>query len=369
MTKRLIFSLAMIIILIGALCMACSKPAPAPATTTQAPATSAAPKPSATTTAAPATTTTAAPKPSATTTSAPATTPAQAAQKISWNGQMYTTGFKADSLQAFCNAVNAAAEGKLELTLRAAGTVVPATKEFDAVHDGIMQFAEIYSPYWVDKLPNAGIFAYTVGGLSPIEFYAWMTTGGGHDMLVKMISNYNVVPIEGKYYTAETFMWTNKPLNTVADLKGLKFRTAGDDGEMFKQMGVSIVSMPGGEIYDAMKRGVIDAFQASSPGVDITLGLHEVSKYCYLSPVRQPTDYQMLGVNKKSWAALSPGLQKLVQQCYVASAIDTYTQAMQMDIKAIDTIKKYDLLFKRAHLFLYLLVKPGNLSIKIVDVP
>jgi TRAP-type mannitol/chloroaromatic compound transport system substrate-binding protein len=254
---------------------------------------------------------------------------------------MYTTGFKSDSLQDFVNAVNAGSEGKLELTLRAAGTVVPATKEFDAVHDGILQFAEIYPPYWLDKLPNAGIFAYTVGGLSPIETFVWMTQGGGHEMLAKMIASYNVVPIEGKYYTPETFLWSNKPLKTLSDIKGMKFRTAGDDGEMFKAMGVAIVAMPGGEIYDAMKRGVIDAFQASSPAVDITLAVHEVSKYAYLSPVRQPTDYQMLGVNNKAWAALSPGLQKLVEYAYVASASYTYARALKADIAALDTLKKY----------------------------
>ena len=229
----------------------------------------------------------------------------------------------------------------MELKLFPAGAVVPALKEFDGVHDGIVDFAEIYPPYWLDKLPNAGLFAYTVGGLSGLEYFMWMTQAGGHQMLEKMIASYNVVPIEGKFYPAETFLWSNKPLKTLADIKGMKFRTAGDDGEMFKQMGVSVVAMAGGEIYDAMKRGVIDAFQASSPGVDITLAVHEVSKYMYVSPVRQPTDYQMLGVNKKSWAALTPGLQKLVQEAYVASALTTYAKALADDIKAVEFFKKY----------------------------
>jgi len=236
----------------------------------------------------------------------------------------------------------------MELKLFPAGAVVPALKEFDGVHDGIVEFAEIYPPYWLDKLPNAGLFAYTVGGLSGLEYFMWMTQGGGHAMLEKMISAYNVVPIEGKFYPPETFLWSNKALKTVADLKGMKFRTAGDDGEMFKQMGVAVVAMAGGEIYDAMKRGVIDGFQASSPGVDITLAVHEVSKYAYLSPVRQPTDYQMLGVNKKAWAALSPGLQKLIQEAFAASALTTYTKALSEDIKAVEVIKKYGVIVEPA---------------------
>jgi TRAP-type mannitol/chloroaromatic compound transport system substrate-binding protein len=244
--------------------------------------------------------------------------------------------------------VNAASEGKMELKLFPAGAVVPALKEFDGVHDGIVDFAEIYPPYWLDKLPNAGIFAYTVGGLTGLEYFIWMTQSGGHAMLEKMIAAYNVVPIEGRFYPPETFLWSNKPLKTLADLKGMKIRTAGDDGEMFKQMGVAVVTMAGGEIYDAMKRGVIDGFQASSPGVDITLAVQEVSKYAYLSPVRQPTDYQMLGVNKKSWAALPDGLKKLVQEAYVASALTTYAKALAEDVKAVEFLKKYGTIIEPA---------------------
>ena len=258
------------------------------------------------------------------------------------------TNFKFLITQGFVDAVNAASEGKMELKLFPAGAVVPALKEFDGVHDGIVDFAEIYSPYWLDKLPNAGLFAYTVGGLTGLETYMWMTRGGGHEYLQKMIAAYNIVTIDGTYYPPETFLWSNKPLKTMADLKGMKIRTAGDDLEMFKQMGAAPVLLPGGEIYDAMKRGVIDGFQASTPSIDITLAIHEVSKYAYLSPVRQPTDYTMLGVNKKAWEALTPGLKKLVQEMYVAAGINGYAKALSEDIKAVETLKKYGTIIEPA---------------------
>lgn len=258
------------------------------------------------------------------------------------------TNFKFLATQSFVDNVNAISEGKLELKLFPAGAVVPALKEFDGVHDGIVEFAEIYSPYWLDKLPNAGLFAYTVGGMSGLETYMWMTRGGGQAFLEKMIAPYNIVARSGTYYPPETFLWSNKPLKTLADIKGMKIRTAGDDGEMFKQMGVAVVTMAGGEIYDAMKRGVIDGFQASSPALDITLAVHEVSKYAYLSPVRQPTDYTMLGVNKKAWDALTPGLKKLLEEAYAATGVNTYAKALTEDIKAIETLKKYGTIIEPA---------------------
>jgi TRAP-type mannitol/chloroaromatic compound transport system substrate-binding protein len=80
-------------------------------------------------------------------------------------------------------------------------------------------------------------YQLTVGGLSGFETYMWMTRGGGQAFLEKMIAPYNVVAINGTYYPPETFLWTNKPLKTLADIKGMKIRTAGDDGKCSNKWG------------------------------------------------------------------------------------------------------------------------------------
>jgi len=168
-----------------------------------------------------------------------------------------------------------------------------------------------------------------------------MLEGGGLELAQRMIEGYNVKLIVGMFYPPETFLWSNRELKTVDDIKGLKIRTAGDDGEIFAQMGASVVFIPGGEVYEATQRGVIDAFQLSSPSVDITLGVHEVTKYAYLSPVRQPVDWHFLGVHTDSWKALTPGLQKLVQDVYLAECLRTYAITTSLDIEAIEILKDY----------------------------
>jgi len=261
---------------------------------------------------------------------------------------MPTGNFKWDSMQEFVETVNLASEGQLELKLHPAGAIVPGAKEFDAIHDGILDFGEVYGPYWLDKMPHAGVFAYTVGGLSALEHLFWMLGGGGQELLDEMIAPYNVKVFQGKPYSPETFLWTNEPLRTLNDVKKLTIRTAGDDGECFKKMGAGVVFVPGGEIYEAMQRGVTNSCQASSPSIDITLAIQEVAKYAYLSPVRQPTDYQMLGVSTKSWEALSPGLQKIVTDAYLANGISTYAKATLNDIKALEFIKDYGVIVEPA---------------------
>lgn len=262
---------------------------------------------------------------------------------IEWMGQHHDAagGSKNKRFQEFVDAVNLASEGRMKLTLYSGGGVVPATEEFDAVHEGILDFCEAYSPYVLDVFPNAGLFAYTVGGLSAMEYVFWMRNGGGAELYDRMIEGYGVTLRHGKLFPPETFLWTTKPLKTLDDIKGLKIRTAGDDGEMFKEMGLSVVFLAGGEVYEATQRGVIDGFQLGDPAIDIELAAHEVAKYCYLSPVRQPTDYSCLGVNTASWEALSPSLKKLVDDAYLANALSVYAELLQSNIAAIGFLKDY----------------------------
>jgi len=271
-------------------------------------------------------------------------TPAAAEDEvIEWLGQHHDAagGSKNKRFQEFCDRVNLASNGRMKLTLQAGGGIVPATEEFDATHKGLIDFCEAYSPYVLDVFPNAGLFAYTVGGLSALEYVYWMRNGGGAALYDEMLGDYGVTLIHGKLFPPETFIWTTKPLESLDDMQGLKMRTAGDDGEMLSEMGVSVVFLAGGEVYEATQRGVIDAFQLADPAIDIELAAHEVADYCYLSPVRQPTDYSCLGMNTESWEALPDDLKQVVDDAYLANSLEVYGELMQANIEAIEFLKDY----------------------------
>ncbi|GAB1428401.1 hypothetical protein MASR2M17_18310 [Aminivibrio sp.] len=111
-------------------------------------------------------------------------------------------------------------------------------------------------------------------------------------------------------------------IDNLDDLKKIKARCMGDGGEIMKRMGVATVIIPGGELYEAMKRGTIDAFEYSTLASNWNMHFNEVAKYVYLSPVRAPSDPQVFFVNKEAWNALPKDLQLLVQ-----TMIDRFTQA------------------------------------------
>lgn len=235
-----------------------------------------------------------------------------------------------------------ASAGRLVLKPQPAGGIVPATKEFDGVHGGSLDYALTAVTYWMDKFPAAGLFTFTIGGLSPVEQMLWHLQGGGNDLLQRMIKDYNVITVPGFIGSPEIFLSTTKPLKTLADVKGLKIRTAGDDGVCFTKMGASVVSMPPGEVYEGMKRGVIDAFQLSTPAVDYSMAMHEVVKNIYLSPVRQPSEYHAYLFNKDVWNNKLPAdLKVLIQDAILAEAWQYYALITKLDRVAVEKYRAY----------------------------
>jgi TRAP-type mannitol/chloroaromatic compound transport system substrate-binding protein len=76
--------------------------------------------------------------------------------------------------------------------------------------------------------------------------------------------------------------WFNKPINSLADLRGLKMRIPGIGGEVLKRAGGTPVTLPASEIFTALQTGSIDAAEWVGPYNDMALGLQDAARYyCY----------------------------------------------------------------------------------------
>lgn len=197
--------------------------------------------------------------------------------------------------------------------------------------------------YWRDRFNAANLFTYTVAGLSPAESKIWHMVEG-IPLLKQMIDGggYDVVVPAGVVTVPEMFLSTaTRELKSVEDLKGLKIRTAGDDGVILSRMGASVVFLPGGEIYEAMQRGVIDAFQLSSPALDWSLATYETANNIYLGGTRQPSEWMPIMFNTDTWNALDDGLKLMVTDMIHAEAWKYYTMMTQLDLVAVQAFIDY----------------------------
>jgi len=305
----------------------------------------------------------AAPTPAAPTPAAP-TPAAPAEETFEWKLQCpfptgFTTYWAPDHL---CSYISEMSGGRLTIKCFPSGAIVPGLKEMHAVHEATLDAAWTGSHYHTSEIGLAGdLFNLYPAGLSPTETIAWVYEGGGIELWQEMYDrkNLNVKVLFAGLNGAELFGWYSKPMLSLDDFDGLKFRTAGVWGEMVDSMGGAVTSCPGGEIYQNMERGVLDAFEYSTPGADYSAGFHELGAYCHGPGIHAPQSAYELLINKDKWNELSPDLQAIIT--HATEAMVTRHMAMQdfQDTEAMQALKDY------GTEFVYL---PDDLQKQIVEV-
>jgi TRAP-type mannitol/chloroaromatic compound transport system substrate-binding protein len=169
----------------------------------------------------------------------------------------------------------------------------------------------------------------------------WLYEAGGTDLQRQFRDEkFGIISMPLFIRTAEVFLHSRKPVKTLADLKGLKMRTAGAWIEMSKELGASPVTTPGGEIYPALERGVIDATEWGTLWENITPGFYKVAKYLIIPGVHQPTAPFELCINKDVWAKLSDGDKKLIEITAKLVTFETFTRIGHEDAKALEFFRK-----------------------------
>ena len=224
-----------------------------------------------------------------------------------------------------CDAVTEASGGRLVFKSFTGGSIVPATKEMDPLDTGTIDATYTCTMYNLDKWVESGLFSASPGGLTAEAAPIWFQFYG-IDFINRMVEGYNVLALKGICpQPPEIWAHSTVRIDSVEDIKGLRMRTSGDGGEVLTRMGASVVFMPGGELYESMQRGVIDAFEYSSPSVDWAMSFQEIAEYLIFSATRAPSDPLVFYVNKDRWNELSPDLQAVVQ-----NAVQGVTREHQM---------------------------------------
>ena len=275
---------------------------------------------------------------------------AAAQQKIVWKVQSTwpATNLLHISALELAKMVEEMSGGRLKWEMSAAGTVVPAFEVLDAVNRGIIDASHAWPGYWAGKNSAAGLFAPGPGGpfgMDREEYLGWLFAGGGlelyNELLQKELKMNVVVPV---FTTSlpywEPLGWFKKPFNNLDDLRKMRFRTSGLGMEMMKTMGVSVVTLAGGEVIPALERGAIEGAEWAIPSHDILMGFHNVAKNYYMPDLRQPASYQEVLINKAKWDALPKDLQAIVKWAGMAEIIRMTAYSVDQDSKAIEELEK-----------------------------
>jgi TRAP-type mannitol/chloroaromatic compound transport system substrate-binding protein len=107
--------------------------------------------------------------------------------------------------------------------------------------------------------------------------------------------------------------WFRKEINSPDDLKGLKMRIPGLGGDVMSKLGASTVSIPGGQIYENLIAGSIDATEWVGPWNDEFMKFYEAAKYYYFPGMHEPGSMLSIGMNKKWWDGLAKSDQMTIE--------------------------------------------------------
>ncbi|MCF7936086.1 MAG: TRAP transporter substrate-binding protein DctP [Synergistales bacterium] len=267
---------------------------------------------------------------------------ALAADKIVWKSSGH--GPASDPSQIYhdkaCESITKASGGRLVVKPFVGGSIVPPYKELDAVDRGVLQMCYTCPMYNKDKWSAAGLISSRPGGLPGEALRTWFDYGGGYELMNKMIKDYDAKTFPGFLapLPAEVFFHSKVKLEDMEDIKGLKARCMGDGGEILKRMGAATVIISGGELYEAMQRGTIDAFEYSTLATNWDMHFNEVAEYVYVSPTRAPSDPQCFYVSESAWNELPEDLQELVR-----STVSRFTQEQHeyLVYESIQAVEKF----------------------------
>ncbi|MBN1151712.1 MAG: TRAP transporter substrate-binding protein DctP [Dehalococcoidia bacterium] len=271
-------------------------------------------------------------QPTSPTTPTTPTTPSQpSGSVIKWDFQtVWPAGFQSHvACEGAIQRINKASGGRLEITLHPGGAIVPTYEILDGVAANALQGEVSGISAQFGKFPSAMFFDKYPAGPSAYECYVWLYQAGGMELWQELYDtnniNVHVVGVIGASQ-AENFGWFNSPVTSLNDFKGLKFRTQGTWGDVLTSLGASVVTMPGGEVYESAQRGVIDAFEYATPAVDLSAGFPEIRKVMMEPGIHAPTALYDVIVNADAWNALPDDLKAIVELGCQAGAMYVLAQ-------------------------------------------
>jgi len=207
--------------------------------------------------------------------------------------------------EIFAAKVKELSGGKFTISTHAAGELVPAFGVLDAVQQETVECAHTAAYYFFGKDETFAFDCAIPFGLNCRQQNAWMFDGNGLKLTREFYANYNVVNFPLGNSGAQMGGWFRKEIKGLEDLKGLKFRVGGFGGKILEQLGVVPQNLPGGEIYQSLEKGTIDAAEWIGPYDDLKLGLYKVAKNYYYPAFWEGGAQLSLYVNNKAYQSLS----------------------------------------------------------------
>ena len=224
--------------------------------------------------------------------------------------------------EVFAKKVGELTGGKFQISVHPGGELMPPLQVLDGVQNATVEVAHTVPYYFFGKDETFAIGGAIPFGLNSRQMTAWMLEGNGLKLMREFYRNFNIISFPGGNTGAQMGGWYRKPVASLADMKGLKFRVGGFAGKVVERLGGVPQNIPGGEIYQALEKGTIDAAEWIGPYDDQKLGFNKVAPH-YAYPAWWEGGPQIdFFINQKAFAGLSAEYKAIVEAAATYAHVD-----------------------------------------------
>jgi TRAP-type mannitol/chloroaromatic compound transport system substrate-binding protein len=237
--------------------------------------------------------------------------------------------------EVFSQKVKAMSGGKFEISVHAGGELMPPFGVVDGVQQGTVEMAHTAPYYFFGKDETFAIGCAIPFGLNSRQMSAWMYEGNGLKLMREFYAKYNIVNLPGGNTGAQMGGWYRKEIKSAADIKGLKMRIGGFAGKVLERMGGVPQNIPGGEIYQALEKGTIDAAEWVGPYDDQKLGFNKVAPNYYYPGWWEGGPQLDFYINSKAWEGLSAEYKAIIEAAASHAHVDMQARYDAKNPKAL----------------------------------
>ncbi len=216
--------------------------------------------------------------------------------------------------QTFADRVTAMTGGKFTITARAGGELTKPLEILQSVQSKGIQMGHTASYYYIGLNPITAFGTTLPFGFTARQQNAWLYKGGGLELLQQAYAEkFNAIQFPAGNTGVQMGGWFNREIKSKKDLEGLKMRIPGLGGQVMERLGVTVQLLPGGEIFQALQTGAIDATEWVGPYDDQKLDFQSVTKFYYYPGWWEPGPSLEVQINLDDWNALPEEYQEVIK--------------------------------------------------------
>ena len=260
---------------------------------------------------------------------------ATAAQADKWDMPMAypASNFHSENGASFAKCVTDGSGGKLEIVAHPGGSLFAGNDIKRAVQTGQAPIGE--------RLISAHANENPLFGIDSIPFLATSFDASeklwkaAREKMVALLDSQNLVYIYAVPWPAQG-LYTKKDVNSVADLKGVKFRAYNAATARIAELaGMVPVQIEAADLSQALATGVAESFISSgSTGVDSKVWESLTNFY----DVQAWLPRNVVFANKDAWSALDDATQKILTDCGDKAAADGLAKAKELSDVYLKTL-------------------------------